>query len=97
MFPVATNVYISNEVADNEAILFIENEYFMGVGMGRDGKVEYSDEYKFLEDQRTYKAKLYATGRAFDNTCSVRADVSGLGEAAIPVKVKGTVATKEQA
>ncbi|WP_235640253.1 hypothetical protein [Clostridioides difficile] len=37
------------------------------MGIGSAGKIEYSDEYKFLEDVRVYLAKQYATGTPKDN------------------------------
>lgn len=86
LFPVPTNVYISNELEDGEAILFIEKEYFFGVGGAKNGVIEYSDEYKFLEDQRVFKIKQYGTGRATDNTCALLLDISGLEPAYITVK-----------
>ena len=66
--------------------MFIDGEYFLGAGGGKNGVIEYSDEYKFLEDQRVFKVKQYATGRAFDNTSALYLDISGLEEAYITVK-----------
>ena len=91
VFAFPTEVIISNEIDDNKGVLAIAENYFCGVGMGTNGNVTYSDEYKFLEDYRTYKAKLYAAGRLIDNTDSVFLDLSGLEALAYPVKVKGTV------
>lgn len=86
LFPFPTNVYISNEVEDGEAILFLEDEYFMGMGGSKNGVIEYSDEYKFLEDQRVFKVKQYGAGRAFDNTSALYLDISGLSPAFITVR-----------
>lgn len=86
LFPFPTNVYISNEVEDGEAILFLEGEYFMGMGGSKNGVIEYSDEYKFLEDQRVFKVKQYGAGRAFDNTSALYLDISGLSPAFITVR-----------
>lgn len=86
LFPVPTTVYISNELEDGEAILFIEKEYFFGVGGAKNGVIEYSDECKFLEDQRVFKIKQYGTGRATDNTCALLLNISGLEPAYITVK-----------
>ena len=86
LFPFPTTVYISNEIDDGEAILFLENEYFMGVGGAKNGVIEYSDEYKFLEDQRVFKVKQYGAGRAFDNTSALYLDISGLNPAFITVR-----------
>lgn len=86
LFPVPTTVYISNELADGEAVLFLEGEYFMGMGGDKNGVIEYSDEYKFLEDQRVFKVKQYGAGRAFDNTSALYLDISKLEPAYITVK-----------
>ena len=86
VFPFATNVIVSNAVEDGKAVMFIDGEYFLGAGGGKNGVIEYSDEYKFLEDQRVFKVKQYATGRAFDNTSALYLDISGLEEAYITVK-----------
>ena len=86
LFPFPTTVYISDEVDDGEAILFLENEYFMGMGGSKNGVIEYSDEYKFLEDQRVFKVKQYGAGRAYDNTSALYLDISGLNPAFITVR-----------
>ena len=97
VFPFPTKVVISNEVETGKAILCLPNEYFMAMGGAKEGVITYSDEYQFLEDNRVYKIKTYGEGRAFDNTCSLLLDISGLEEAVIYTKVKGTVSTKAQA
>ena len=86
LFPFPTTVYISNEVDDGEAIMFLKDEYFMGMGGTKNGVIEYSDEYKFLEDQRVFKVKQYGAGRAFDNTSALYLDISNLDPAYITVK-----------
>ena len=50
----------------------------MGMGLVKDGKIEYSDEYKFLEDYRTYKIRFLGEGRPKDNTAFKVLDISGL-------------------
>lgn len=90
-------VVISEAVPAGKAVVAMLDNYFVGVGFSKDGVIEFSDEYKFLEDQRTYKIKTYGVGRAICENDALVLDISGLGEAVIPVKVKGTVATKEQA
>lgn len=86
LFPFPTTVYISNELEDGDAILFLKDEYFMGMGGSKNGVIEYSDEYKFLEDQRVFKVKQYGAGRAFDNTSALYLDISGLDPAYITVR-----------
>ena len=93
LFPFPTNVYISNELEDGEAILFLEGEYFMGMGGAKNGVIEYSDEAKFIEDQRVFKIKQYGAGRAFDNTSALYLDISGLDPAYITVKNLETTVT----
>ena len=93
LFPFPTTVYISNEVDDGEAVMFLKDEYFMGMGGSKNGVIEYSDEYKFLEDQRVFKVKQYGAGRAFDNTSALYLNISGLDPAYITVKNLETTVT----
>lgn len=86
LFPFATEVFISNAVDDGKAVMFLPGEYFMGVGGAKNGVIEYSDEYKFLEDMRVFKVKQYGAGRATDNTCALYLDISALEPAYITVK-----------
>lgn len=84
----------SSAVPTNKAIFGICANYFATVGFGApNGKIEYSDHYKFLEDVRTYKARCVAYGTPKDNVSFFVYDITNLGEATIPVKVKGTVET----
>lgn len=86
VFP--TDIVICESLVDNKGILYVENEYslLIGAGSSRDGVIEYSDDYKFLEDMRYFKIKMYGTGRAFDNTTAIYLDLSNLAKAVLPVK-----------
>ena len=86
LFPFATDVCIENVLEDGQAVLFLEGEYFMGMGGAKNGVIEYSDEHKFLEDQSCFKIKQYGAGRAFDNTSALFLDISGLAPAYITVR-----------
>ena len=86
LFPIPTTVYVSNAVEDGKAVLFLKNEYFMGMGGSKNGVIEYSDEYKFFEDQRAFKVKQYGAGRAFDNTSALYLDISELDPLYITVR-----------
>ena len=97
VFPFPTDVVISNELADNTAIVCLPNEYFIAMGGAKEGIITYSDEYKFLEDMRYYKIKTYGAGKAYDDTVALYLDITNLEELYITTKVAGTVATKEQA
>ena len=68
----------------------------MAMGGAKEGVIEYSKDFQFLDDATTYKIKTYGNGKCTDNTCSLLLDISGLEEAVVYTKVKGTVATKEQ-
>lgn len=78
IFPFPTRVVQSAYVEQGKAILGIGNRYLAVLGTGKDGRIEYSDEYKFLEDERYYLIKLYGTGRPLDNTSFLYLDISNL-------------------
>lgn len=86
VFPFATETIVSSAVASGKAIIGIPEEYSLLAGGAKDGVIEFSDEYKFVEDQRAYKIKQYATGRAYDNTCFLLLDISELEELYVLVK-----------
>ncbi len=87
VFPYRTEVVISNELEDGEAVICLPKEYFMGIGGSKEGVIEYSDELKFLEDKRVYKIKMYGMGKAYDNTVSLLLDISDLDPAYITVRI----------
>ena len=86
VFPFPTQVIRSSAVATGKAILCLPKEYFMGVGSGKEGTLTFSDDFKFLEDKRTFKIKVHGMGTAYDDTCAVLLDISDLEEAFITVK-----------
>lgn len=94
VFPFPTEVIQSSSVAAGKAVLALLPEYFMGVAASKSATIEYSDEFKFLEDMRTYKTKFYGNGRAYDNTCAVLLDITGIVPAYLNVRnVAGVVET----
>ena len=87
VFPFATEVYQSAAVAEGKAVLFVEKSYIFELATrNKDGEILSSDEYKFLEDFRTYKIRLLGTGIAEDNTCALLLDISGLSPLYLTVK-----------
>ncbi len=86
-FPIPTEVIQSGKIPSNRAILGLPKRYFMGVGTQKSGKIEYSDEYKFLEDQRIYLTKLYGHGQPLDNTAFIYLDIENLKPNPLNVKV----------
>lgn len=100
VFPFQTTVIQSVQVPANRAIIGLADRYFMGIGTAKSGKIDYSDECHFLEDERVYIVKLYGHGEPLDNNAFVYADITNLKPVVQEVsvsEVKGTVKTKEQA
>jgi len=101
IFPFPTKPVQSAALNEGEAIIGIAKKYFMGVGAGSSGKIEYSDEYQFLEDNRVYLTKMYGMGRAKDNNAFVYLDISKLKPLSLKVEVTNTddnpVVTKAEA
>lgn len=102
------NVIQSDQMAEGTAILGLASKYKMGIGSesSKGGKIEYSDEYKFLEDQRYYLVKVLGNGRATSDNDFIYLDISQLkplnpsvniANDVTVAEVKGTVKTKEQA
>lgn len=85
VFPYPTKTVQSAALEEGEAIIGIAKRYFMAVGAGDSGKLEYSDEYQFLEDQRVYLTKMFGIGMPLDNNAFEFLDISKLKPA--PIKV----------
>ncbi|MBQ0111925.1 MAG: phage major capsid protein [Bacteroidales bacterium] len=77
----------SAQVARNSAIFGLGKKYDLMLGLGEDGKMTFSDHFKFLDDVRTLKQKLVANGRAKDNHAFVVADITNLKPDYFNVKV----------
>ena len=78
IFPVPLRVVQSPALTRGRAILGIGRLYWAFAGMSRDGRIEYSDEYHFLEDERVYLIKTYGNGMPADDNAFLVLDVSGL-------------------
>lgn len=85
VLPYPMRVIQSAALPAGKAILGIAYKYFAGAGMSRDGRIEYSDHYQFLEDDRVYLIKLYANGFPMDNNAFLVLDISGLQPATIRI------------
>ncbi|MBC6973052.1 phage major capsid protein [Bacillus sp. Xin] len=72
----------STEVPTGKAVAGMAKDYFLGLGSTQ--KIEYSDEVKFIEDERVYIGKQYANGRPKDNKSFLVFDVSTLGDTVTP-------------
>lgn len=87
VLPYPMQIIQSAALDEGSAVIGLPERYFAGIGMSKDGKIEYSDEYKFLEDNRTYSAKFTGNGRPLDNNAFVLCNVSELAAAALEVVV----------
>ena len=95
IFPFPTDVVRSNRVPTGKAILCLPEEYFFGIGSSKEGTLEYSDDYHFLEDQRVFKIKMHGYGKAWDNTVAILLDISNLVAAYVYVKAADVNVTVE--
>lgn len=88
VLPIPARIIQSTALAKGEAILGMASKYFfgMGIGTGKEGRIDKSDQYRFLEDQTVYRIKLYGEGRAYDNNAFQKLDISGLKPLAPTVK-----------
>ena len=94
VFPFPTTVIQSPAIAEGSAIIGLASKYFMGIGSGTSGgSIEYSDEFRFLDDERVYLTKLYGNGRALDDNAFILLDISEL----TPAELKVVVTNYEQA
>ncbi len=92
-FPFPTKVIQSIYVPLHSAIIGLGKRYFFGLGTGKGGKIEYSDHYHFLEDERVYLTKLYGNGRPLDATSFITLDITNL----VPVDPRVFVTNSQMA
>ncbi len=79
VFPFPTRTIQDVNVPSGKAIFGLGKKYKLCVGVGgTGGKIEYSDEFQFLEDNRVYKAKVYANGRPMDNNAFLLGNIANL-------------------
>lgn len=76
--PYPTDIVQSVGVPSGHAIIGIAKKYFMAVGTGMGGKLEKSDDFKFLDDLRTYKIKFYGNGMPKDINAFLYLDITNL-------------------
>lgn len=78
VMPYPMTIIPSAALDRGDAILGIGYRYFAAVGTPPEGRIEYSDHYRFLEDERVYLIKAYANGMPMDNNAFLHLDISGL-------------------
>lgn len=95
--PFDVDIVQSAAVPVGKAVFGMARLYFMGSGIENNGRILYSDEYHFLEDERVYLIKGYAHGFAIDNNAFVVFDITGLQPAYYKVEVVPNTADVENA
>ncbi len=78
VFPYPVSVIQVPALERGEAILGMAKRYFAAAGTSTDGRIEFSDHVKFLEDKRVYIIKAYANGMPKDGNAFLRLDISGM-------------------
>lgn len=76
VLPIPGKIVQSVAMPQGKMAVGMAKDYFMGIGSTQ--KIEFSDHYKFLEDERTYIAKQYANGKPMDNASFLVFDISGM-------------------
>lgn len=74
VLPFPTKIVQSTALKSGRAVIGIGKSYYLGLGSNK--KIEKSDEYKFLEDERVYLGKLYGNGFPKDNEGFIYLDIS---------------------
>lgn len=95
VLPLPVKVIQSVAMPTGRMAAGLAKDYFMGIGSSQ--KIEVSDEYRFLEDQRTYLAKQYANGRPKNNESFLYFDISEIEVAlnsVLPAASKAAKSTK---
>ena len=67
---------VTHGLEQGEAVFGLGYRYFAAAGMDPDGNIEYSDHYRFLQDQRVYLIKAFANGFPMDGSAFLLLDVS---------------------
>nr|DAE98734.1 MAG TPA: major capsid protein [Caudoviricetes sp.] len=78
VLPIQADIIQSSALSRGDAIFGMADRYFAAAGTDTDGKILFSDDYKFLEDQRMYLIKAYANGLPKDNVSFLFLNISGL-------------------
>ena len=97
VLPYPTTVIQSTQMPAEKAVIGMGKRYFMGIGTAKSGKIEYSDEYHFLEDERVYLVKLYGHGEPKDNNAFLVLDISELEPMILKVKTVTDAAEEPEA
>lgn len=87
VMPYPMSIIPSAAKPRGKASFGIAKLYWAFAGMAQQGRIEYSDEYHFLEDERVYLTKTYANGMPADNNAFLELDISDIQPATYKVTV----------
>ena len=87
VLPYPMTVLQSAALTRGTAVIGIAKRYAAFAGIDKEGRIEYSDHYHFLEDERVYLIKTYANGMPKDNHAFLYLDISDLAPTAYKVEV----------
>ncbi len=85
VLPYPMDVIQTAALPRGKAVMGIAYRYLAMAGTSPEGRIEYSDHYHFLEDERVYLVKAYANGMPLDNNAFLVLDISGLTPATYKV------------
>ncbi len=95
--PFPMEIIQSPAVPVGRAAFGIARLYFLGSGIENNGRILYSDDYRFLEDERVYLIKMYAHGFATDNNAFIVFDITNLQPAYYKVETVESTTDVEDA
>lgn len=78
VMPYPMDIVQSPSMPKGKAVLGLGKRYLALLGTAKEGKIEHSDHYRFLEDERVYLIKGYANGLPTDNNAFILVDISEL-------------------
>lgn len=78
VMPYPMSVIQTPALEQGEALIGLGGLYFAAAGAAKGGKIEFSDHYRFLEDERVYTIKTYANGLPMDDNAFILLDITEL-------------------
>ena len=78
VMPYAMEIVQSPAVTKGKAVIGLGKRYAALAGSEKKGRIEFSDHYKFVEDERMYIIKGFANGMPSDNNAFLVVDISNL-------------------
>lgn len=91
VLPYPIRIIPSAAKAKGRASIGLAKKYLAFAGISKRGRIEYSDHYHFVEDERMYVIKTYANGMPADNNCFIELDITNLQPAVWKVQMVDTV------